>query len=388
MIGTRLQMTLQPEVLRWARQRSGLEIDKLARKVGVKPERVQAWEQSGEISRSQADKLARHTHTPLGYLYLPEPVEDRLPISDFRTVSDRALNTPSPDLLETVQTMQRRQSWMRDELIENGNLPLDFVGSVALDAAPSEVADAIREKLGLHLRWASAERTWTDALTHLRGYIEEVGVLVVSNGIVDNNTHRKLNPDEFRGFALVDEYVPLIFVNSADSKAAQMFTLVHELAHVWTGDEGVSNFTEFLLPLPNAVEQFCNKVAAEFLVPADEMRVVWSQAPEEDRYQFLARQFKVSTLVAARRALDLQLIDRAEYFDFYRAWEETDNQEHQSGKSGNFWNTQNVRLGKPFSLAVIRAVKEGRLLYRDAYSLTGLKGKTFDTLVQRFADRS
>lgn len=389
MRGRNIQITLKPEVLRWARERSGLEVENLARKVGVKPERVQRWESSGQITLPQVDKLARYTHTPVGFLYLSKPVDDRLPISDFRTTGDRPLRKPSPELLDTIQLMQRRQAWMRDELIEEGNEPLDFVGCVSLEPPPREVAHAMRVRLGLGLHWASAEPTWTQALNRLRRHVEAVGILVVINGVVSNNNHRKLNPDEFRGFALVDEYAPLIFINNADFKAAQMFTLVHELAHVWVGAEGVSNFEEYLLPPSHEVEQFCNKAAAEFLVPENELRAIWDQAPEEQRYDFLARRFKVSSLVAARRALDLSLINQPEYFEFYRAWERNERRERGSGESGgDFWNNQNFRIGKRFGTAVVRAVKEGRLLHRDAYSLTGLKGDTFNKLVQRYGGGS
>src|SRR5215218_9773354 len=239
MSSRRIHISLQPEVLRWARERSGLGIEELARKVGVKPARVEEWEKSGRISLVQIDKLAHHTHTPLGFLYLPEPVEDRLPISDFRTFGDRPLRRPSPELLDTVHMMQRRQAWMRDELIEEGSEPLSFVGSADLAEEPTAVARDMRSHLQLESGWADSEHTWTDALFQLRAHVEAAGVFVVLNGVVANNTHRKLDPEEFRGFALVDEYAPLIFVNNADYKAAQMFTLVHELAHVWTGTEGV-----------------------------------------------------------------------------------------------------------------------------------------------------
>jgi transcriptional regulator with XRE-family HTH domain len=221
--GPRLQMTLQPDVLQWARNRAGYEADELAGKIGVKPERVVEWERSGKITVSQADKLAHHTHTPLGFLYLTEPPEDRLPIPDFRTLRDHALQRPSPDLLETVQIMQRRQAWMREELMEDGAEPLAFVGASGLDSVPENVANAMRNTLALGRDWAAKEGTWTDALRYLRDRIEDASVLVVFNGIVGNNTHRKLDPEEFRGFALVDEYAPLIFVNGANFKAAQMF---------------------------------------------------------------------------------------------------------------------------------------------------------------------
>jgi Zn-dependent peptidase ImmA (M78 family)/transcriptional regulator with XRE-family HTH domain len=384
MSGGRLQINLQPKVLRWARERAGLETDALASKVGVKPGRVYEWEQSGRISFAQANKLAHHTHTPLGFLYLPEPVDDRLPIPDFRTVGDRPLRRPSPELLDTIQMMQRRQAWMRDELIEEGHAALDFVGSVGLNAQPGDVAGMMREILGLGPHWADAEHPWSDALRGLRDHIEAAGVLVVFNGVVGNNTHRKLDPDEFRGFALIDEYAPLIFINGADFKSAQIFTLVHELAHVWTGAGGVTNF-EALEPSPHVMEQFCNQVAAEFLVPEAEIRSIWNQIPEgEDRYQFLARRFKVSSIVAARRALDLAFIDRNAFFEFYNAWQVDERRKKQRGeRGGSFWNSQNVRIGARFGAAVARAVKEGRLLYREAYSLTGLKGKTFDKFVRQ-----
>jgi len=375
MKGSRLEVKLSPSVLRWARERAGLEPEILARKLSVRTERVYEWEETGKISLSNVDKLAHHTHTPLGYLYLPEPVDDRLPIPDFRTVADKPLERSSPDLLETVQSMQRRQAWMRDDLIEEGNERLPFVGSVDLRTAPVEVASVIKKTLGLDAHWADAERTWADALRKLRDSIEAAGVLVVFNGVVGNNTHRKLSTDEFRGFALVDEYAPLIFINGSDFKAAQIFTLIHELAHIWVGQDGVSNF-EALQPTPNDVEQYCNKVAAEFLVPEVELRSIWQQAPQgQERYDFLARRFKVSGIVTARRSLDLGLISRNEFFEFYNAWLDDERRQQQRTTSGgSFWNNQNVRVGKRFGEAVVRAVKEGRLLYRDAYALTGMKG--------------
>ena len=379
----RLQISLRPAVLQWARERVGLNPEELAVKIGIKPDRVSEWETSGKISFSQAEKLAHLTHTPIGFLYLPEPPDDRLPIPDFRTVGDQTLLRPSPDLLDTVQAMQRRQGWMRDELIEDGARPLEFVDSATLDSDPVEVAEAMRTALRLARNWAEAERTWTDALRHLRDQIEEAGVLVVFNGVVGNNTHRKLNPDEFRGFALVDTYAPLVFINGADYKAAQMFTMVHELAHIWAGADGVSNFQD-MQPSPNRTERFCNAVAAEFLVPASDLRSAWGQIPQgEAPFDLLARRFKVSSLVAARRALDISLIDRDGFFDFYNAYREDERRRRLRDEGGgSFWNNQNVRIGRRFGAAVVRAVKEGRLLFRDAYLLTGLKGKTFDHFVE------
>ena len=378
----RLKIKLQPEVLRWARERAGFDPIELAGKLQVKPDRVLEWEISGEISVAQAGKLAQRTYTPEGYLFLDEPPEDYLPIADFRTVGDLPLNRPSPDLLDTVYTMQSRQAWMREELLSEEADPLKFVGYFSDSTDIEEVANGIRDVLRLGNDWASRNPSWSAALRQLRNRIEESGVLVFINGIVDNNTHRRLDPDEFRGFALVDEYAPLIFINNADFTSAQMFTLAHELAHIFVGHEGVSNF-EALLPSDHAAERFCNSIAAEFLVPQVDLEAMWETLGKEKKpYQEIAREFKVSVIVAARRALDLNLTDRATYLDFYGEYltDELRRKENSPG-GGDFWNNQNMRLGRRFSVAIARAVKEGRLLYREAYALTGLNGRTFERFV-------
>ena len=383
MTSRRLKITLQPEVLQWARERAGFDHGELAEKLQVKPERVLEWERSGEISMAQVSKLAQRTYTPEGYLFLTELPDDSLPIADFRTVGDQPLRRPSPNLLDTVYQMQRRQNWMREDLLLNEADPLGFVGRFNDNTDIEGVANGIREALRLESDWASHNSNWSAALRHLRSRIEEAGVLVFINGIVGNNTRRPLDPDEFRGFALVDEYAPLIFINNADFTSAQMFTLAHELAHIFVGDEGVSNF-EALLPYDHATERFCNSIAAEFLVPRTDLEGLWETiGKDEEPYRKIAREFKVSVIVAARRALDLNLVDQAAYFDFYDDYLADERRRKENIKGGgDFWNNQNVRLGRRFSAAVTRAVKEGRLLYREAYSLTGLNGRTFD----RFAD--
>lgn len=384
-----MNVTLEPRILRWARERAGLDESALARKLGIKQVgRVTQWETSGELPYKKAELLAQKTYTPFGYLFLKEPPEDKLPIPDFRTVADAPVRRPSPDLLETVYQMQRRQAWMRDFLLEEGEPPLGFISGLTIQADPITAALAIRKALGCADGWAAEERTWTDALMHLRQRIEEIGVLIVINGVVGNNNHRKLSPDEFRGFALSDSYAPLIFINGSDFKAAQMFTLVHELAHLWIGKDGVSNF-DALQPLPNDVEKWCNAVAAEFLVPELELRTVWPQAQRaEDPYQFLAGRFKVSSLVAARRVLDLGLTRRSEFLAFYEAYRDDERRKQQGKKSGgDFWATQNVRVGQRFGAAVVRSAREGRLLYRDAYHLTGLYGPTFNRFAEKLGFR-
>lgn len=156
--------------------------------------------------------------------------------------------------------MQQRQAWMREFLIERGHEPLPFVASRRNESSPAVIAAHIRDILQLREDWAAKQRTWMDALRLLRTAMDEAGILVVINGVVGNNTHRKLDPSEFRGFVLLDDYAPLVFVNAVDAMAAQMFTL----AHVFVGGSTIFDLHE-MLPADNRVEQLCNRVAAEFL---------------------------------------------------------------------------------------------------------------------------
>ena len=373
-------ITLQPAVLKWARMRINAEYEELAGKLKVSSEAVEEWERSGRITMNQAQDLAKHTLTPLGYLYLPAPPDDSLPIADFRTRTGDLPQKPSPNLLETVYQMQRRQAWMREEMIAQDDPPLDFVAAYGTDFSPQTVAVAMAETLGISEGWVSVVTSWTNALRTLRDIIESAGVLVVFNGVVGNNSHRKLDPEEFQGFALVDEYAPLIFVNNSDFKTAQIFTLAHELAHVFVGETGLSSLSR-LESTEHDTEVMCNQIAAEFLVPEDQIHSWWETARRTpDPFQELARHFRVSTVVAARRALDTDLITRDSFFQYYednkaKTW--AGNQPGEARGGGNFWYNQRWRIGERFGAAVSRAVLAGRLTYTEAYRLTNLRGDTF-----------
>lgn len=368
------RVDVKEPVLQWALKRANLTAEGLQKKYP----KIQEWI-TGESNPTlrQLDSLAKTTKTPLGFLFLNEPPEIQLPIPHFRTVGDEAPD-PSPDILETIQVMQQRQSWMHDFLVEQGHEPLSFVHSANIQEPTPVVAKRIRDTLNLGEGWASKQATWTNALRAIRDAMEEVGILVVANGIVGNNTRRQLDPSEFRGFVLVDEYAPLVFVNNADGKAAQMFTLAHELAHVFFGSSAAFDLRE-MQPASDPTEQACNRVAAEFLIPEQELQELWpSIQGDSEPLQTLARRYKVSVLVAARRALDLQLITKQAFFEFYQRYQ---NDERRTAArqtdGGDFYANQNLRVGKRFASAVMRAAKEGKLLYTEAYRLTGLHGKTF-----------
>lgn len=367
---TRVQVSAP--VLSWALSRS--RDPQLSKKFP----KLSEW-LSGEAMPTlrQLEDLAHATATPFGYLLLSEPPAMQLPIPLYRTFDTEVVREPSPGLLETVQTMKRRQDWLREFLIDHGSDALPFVGSATVGDDLRALSVKIRNELGLQEGWAARESSWSSALRQLMHHVESAGIIVVAPAIVGNNTRRRLDPQEFRGFVLVDEYAPLLLVNGADGKAAQMFTLAHEIAHLWFGASAAFDLDE-MQPAANEVELACNRVAAELLAPENEVRTAWAVLNgNADRFQQMARQFKVSELVVARRALDLGYISRTEFRAFYRDYMARE-REKAPADGGNFYNSQNLRVGRRFVEAVVHAVREDRLLYRDAYQLTGLYGRVFE----------
>ena len=372
------RIAASPEVLRWARERAGLSLAALRGKFP----KLADWEaETSQPTMKQLERFAKATRVPFGFLFLPEPPEMPLPFADFRRVENQRRQEVSPELMDTIHTMRRRQAWLRDEQIEAGVAPLEFVGSARLADEPAATGRDMRRVLRLEDGWTGLASTWTAAVGELRSTIEGLGVMAVVNGIVGNNTHRKLDVQEFRGFALSDPYAPLIFVNGADAKSAQMFTLAHELAHLWLGDvgEGLSGF-QGLQPDGGDVERFCDQAAAEFLVPAVEIRDVWRSVADTGSTAFktLASRFKVSPVVIGRRAMDLDLVEPEQFFSFYNNYtQHEDNKKQAETGGGNFYHNQNTKVGRLFVSHVIRAAKEGRIGFKEAYDLTGLNGGTF-----------
>lgn len=375
-------VNVNPELLRWAVDRSGVPLE------DYQPP-VAAW-LVGERKPTfnQLESFARRAMVPFGYLFLERPPDETLPVPDFRTRTDAGVRRPTPNLIETIFEVQRRQDWMREYLVEEGQENLPFVGSAQVGDPLVPLARSMRETLGLAENWAEAQANWEAALRHLRERIEETGILIFVNGIVGNSTRRKLDPDEFQGFVLVDRLAPLVFVNGADYKVAQMFTIAHELAHVWVGQSALFDLTA-TTPSDVKVEKYCNSLAAEFLVPIEKLKQAWPAAPAGDAaFGWLAKRFKVSPIVAARRAKDGRLISADDFFSYYRRCLQRERErDDQPRAGGNFWLTQHLRLGRRFGSSVAAAAREGRISYSDAYALTGLHGETFEKYLRSLGQK-
>jgi IrrE N-terminal-like domain len=259
------RVDIKPELLVWACERGGRDVEAFS---GRFP-KLAAWvRREVRPTLKQVELFAKATHTPVGFLFLAEPpVEaDRVPIADMRTMGSGPLGRPSPDLLDTIYICQQRQEWYRGFARSVGEDRREFVGSVVLGSDVVETAAGMRRALGFDLEERAACGTWTDALRRFVELADGLGVLVMVNGVVGSNTRRKLDPEEFRGFALVDDLAPLVFINGADTKSAQMFTLAHELAHLWLGETALSD-ASLVTRSSHEVERWCNRVAVELLVP-------------------------------------------------------------------------------------------------------------------------
>lgn len=365
-----VRVPIKREILSWARERSRLSPEYLLAQFP----KIEAWERGeSQPTLKQLEKFAHATHTPIGYLFLAEPPEENLPIPDFRTIGSTEIARPTPDLLETIYLCQQRQEWYRDYAHQNGEEPVPFIRALTTNIAIEDAASRIGDLLSFH----SGQRgsTWNEAFHRLQDHADSIGILVMVSGIVGSNTHRKLDPDEFRGFALVDDLAPVIFVNGADTKAAQIFTLVHELAHLWLGESALSDADLSLTP-NNSVERWCNQVAAEILVPRAELETMdldRDNLPEE--LSHIAHKFKVSTLVALRRIFEIGYISRTKYQELQHL-ELAHTREimsEQTSGGGNFYNTQPARVSKRFARAIFVSTLEGQTLHRDALQMLGIR---------------
>lgn len=360
---------INPAMLRWARDRVGLDVNEAATAAGVKPDQFVRWEE-GEAQPTfrQAQVIAQALHTPFGFFFLNEAPAEDLPLPDLRTVGGAPAGRPSVNLAETVRHALQRQAWFVEYQQEQGAEPLPFVGRFTTTSNPVQVAQDIRAVLGVDVE--HGQRKWDVYYRELIEAAERVGVLVMRSGIVGNNTHRKLDVGEFRGFAISHQLAPVVFINSSDAPSARLFTLLHELAHIWLGSSGISNAA----PGNTRREEIaCNAVAGEFLAPSEVFGPLWAAAPQDltTRVAELAQRFHVSRFVVIRRALDLGLIDRDTYTAFYRA--ELDAFQAAGGGGGSFYRNAGAKNSARFARAVIAEAFSGRLLLRDAGQLLGVQ---------------
>ena len=338
----------------------------------------------------QATKLADKLYVPLGYLWLSAPPALEVPIPDLRTVSDVMAHPPSADFVDVLHDARRKQHWYREYLQSEGAQPPPFVGRFPLKVDPgvNDVADDMRAAIGIDDARQEA-KTHPQFLSSLAENAGKVGILVLQNGKVGSNTRRKLNVDEFRGFALIDDLAPLVFINSADNLAARIFTLAHELAHIWIGESGISNPTTIgmFMREDSHLNQFCNQVATELLMPAVSFMNEWQEDKTvEENITAMTRLYHVSRNAILIRAYEYELLPEKTYYLQPDRLRQRESREPKGG--GNFWNNFLASNSRALVHAVLTSAAEGRVSERDAATLLGVTNrKTLRSAQEKYIRR-
>ena len=366
------RVNVNPDVLMWAIDYSQKGVEAFSSKF---PKLTKWLEKSEHPTVRQLEELAKFAYVPFGYLMLSErpdiPVRK---ISDFRTLQNQGFSTNeeySAALRDTVNIIRNRQDWLSEYKKENDYVPVTFVGSIDRNMQDDEIVGHINKVLEIPKDWRTKISKKENALRFFVDILESKGITVFVNGVVGNDTHRPLNVKEFRGFALVDKYAPVIFINGADAMAARIFTLFHEVVHIFLGQDGLDDRTE----------PFCNRIAAKLLVPEKMFKQEWQKQAHD--FEALEKFFKVSQLVLFRAALTYGKISEKEYARLVGLYESQYNKHPDKAGGGDYYNVAPYRAGRGFCRYVDEAIHTGDLSYTEAYRLLGARGKTFAEIMER-----
>ena len=372
-----VNVNIQPAIISWALSQTSEE------KLGTKlVDNIKHWlDGTKSPTFNQIEDFSKKSHIPLGYFFLQTPPIEQISLLEYRTLDSIQLTNPSRNLIDTIHDMEAVQEWMVNYRKEWNYDTISIVGSLKGITDISVIADTIRKDLGLNIEWYKDCGNPSEAFNKVRGLLEECGIVVMMNGIVGKNTHRALDVNEFRAFAMVNEWDPLIFINGADSAGGRLFSLFHELVHLWIGENDLYNDTKYSANGIKPIEVTCNAVAGALMVPKTVFLEKWNNNTNDDiheKIKELARMFRCSSSVIARRALDNKKIDQNVYnmviADAIEAYIQT-KQEKSSG--GDYYRVARSKLDGVFVRALCESVNSGRTSFTEAYRLTNTTSKTF-----------
>ena len=377
----KIEALITPSVMRWAREKARLSIEQAAIKLRRPKEQIEAWEAGTSLPTiPQARRAAEVYKRPLAVFYLPKPPKDFDTLRDFRSLPAEYAPDYSPELALLIRIAKSRQDWMREFLIEEKVTKLFFVGSSSPDDNPKNISHHILSELKLSPEEQISCRTRNEALRLWIDRAETAGIIIFRQGNIDLK--------ETRGFILCDEYAPFIFINSEDAIAAQLFTLAHELAHLWLNQSGISNLEPFDIGRKDEaqkIELFCNRIASEAILNSKLFYQNWrDQDPSlalEDQIKNVSNIFKISEEAIARRLLDDGLIDQEMYLElrelYQKRWSEFKEEKRQRmrvAESGPSYYVKKVfNNGYSFTQTVISAFESGAITGRDASNLLDVK---------------
>ena len=375
-----IELKLSPTIIEWIANKEGVTPGHLAELLTPKkPHKLLV----GEVSKTVAEKLAKIAGIPFGYLFLDSPPEvEPIDIPDFRTTINSL--ELSKDFFDTYRDVQYKIDWYK-EYLKNSDLyvALPFVGQFSIKNTVHDVAKSISKEINLDVESIIKTVNSTSYFGVVTNLLENAGILVFKNGLVGNNTHRRLDISEFRGFCIVDKYTPAVFVNGADAFSAQVFTLFHEVAHIWIGKSGISDWD-----YNNKIESFCNKVAAEILMPTNLFRRLW----DEDRKDIIedvnvifsmSKTFKMSTYAVAIKAKSIGLIDDLTFSKIRNASLNLGNDSKKGPSGGSILNTLPYRNSPKITDTILFSAVTQRIPLREAGNLLNVKADTVMNLYKK-----
>lgn len=380
-----MKALITPDVLRWARETARMSTESIAAKMRVKEERIKAWEMGKDApTMRQLEKLSTYYRRPIAVFFLPTPPSDFETLRDFRKKNQN--DAYSTALTFHIRDIQAKQAWLSELLRKEGDQPLEFIGKFNINTHPKTIAKDIKHTLDIAPRLSKG----TDARKYWIEKAEQKQIFVSLAASL--HSHLKIDVEEVKGFAITDKYAPFIFVNSADSKNAQLFTLVHELAHLWIDASGVSAFdlidfrNKEAIKKYDPVEILCNRTAAEALMPEALIKTAWTN--QKSTLQFIkeiAQEFHVSTLAMLIRALNLKLITDT-LFQKYRNQLALEYQnylkstKHKKAGGGNYYRSVIRRNSKAFTSHAYAYYKSGKINGIELFNLLGIKTSKFNKL--------
>lgn len=382
MSGKSVILQLHPETLHWIRKEVQADMgdDSVI-------QLLEEWELGAKKpTLSQVQKLSNETHIPFGYFFLKEKPAEKYNVLEFRTLDSVYHGDGSQALRDTIFEMLNVQDWMKQYRMHQGNGVLSYVGSLKNEIDAPIISASIRKKLDISTAWFQQCKDADHAFKLIREKCEAIGILVMLNSVVGANTHRPLSLKEFRAFALCDSYAPLIFINARDMAVGRLFSLLHEIVHIFVGADNLFNATDEDEHFSKSTETLCNKVAAEILLPSDYFLAFWDRCKREQADTMVCiketgRVFHCSLTAVARRALDLQRISSTEYANYTKMFSQGYARNKEKGHGGNYYHTIQSRIDKHFLKALADSVLMGRTSYTEAFRLTNTNNKTFTHLV-------
>lgn len=377
------------KVFKWARETAKITEEIAASKVAVSVEKLNEWE-TGESFPTirQAQNLAKVYKRPFALFFLPDIPDDFQPLQDFRKPGSKELSTSS---IFIIREIQQKQVWISEVNEDNNENIVPFVGRFTIKNSTIKVAQDILTTLNinpLNYKTNNPILEWIDKA-------ESNGVFISRTSFI--HSRLKLDSNEMQGFAIADNYAPFVFINSDDWNAPQLFTLVHELAHIWIAETGISNDLEPSINKGgnyNPIELFCNEVAANALMPKEFMERLDKKTFDNAKEVFEnAKTIGVSAFALIVRALDLNIISLNsykklkveadyEYNEFLKREAEKKSKQKEKEKSGgpNYFLLQLNRNSRLFTQTVLDAFHGGYIQPTKASSLLNVKVNKFPKL--------